>query len=257
MGIINLSKKSYFNATPDFDQALRTAEMMLVEGADILDVGAIATNPAIDLEKDIPSEQQELDIVTPFVERLANITDKIISVDTYRPTVMQESVKVGAGMINDQHALTEKGALETAIACDVPVCLMHFLRNKDKRQRTKEELLAIVLRDLQEDVARCLAGGVKREHIILDPGFGGGNFGKTATENFYILEHLDEVVALGFPVLVGLSRKSMFGGKAEDRLSATLKATQKAHQLGASIFRVHDVAPCRNAIENVPIGLFF
>ena len=106
-----------------------------------------------------------------------------------------------------------------------------------------------ILHDLQQYTDRCLSAGLKREHIIIDPGFGGGNFGKSPEENFYLLAHLEEFVALGFPVLVGVSRKSMFGGNPEDRLPASLAAAVIAAQKGASIIRVHDVAETVEALK--------
>lgn len=237
MGIINLTARSFHNAF-DVDTALRKSEQMVREGAAYLDVGAIATNPTINLKTDIPSEQQELDIVIPFIEKLSKTVDVIISVDTFRAKVMEASVHAGAKMINDQRALTEENALAVAVKLAVPVCLMHHLSHPEP---------------LKQYAERCLSAGIKKENIILDPGFGGGNYGKTAAENFYMLAHLEEVVRLGYPVLVGLSRKSFLGELVnkpiEERLAVSVAAAMIASQKGASIIRVHDVAETVDALR--------
>jgi len=263
MGILNLSAHSFYQAIPNYSDALKKAEEMIADGAKIIDVGGVATNPTINLDSDIPSVQQELDSVIPFIELLSKKMKCKISVDTYRAIVMEESIHAGAHMINDQRALTEENALKTAVKLNVPVCLMHHfnpprlmetqrgwteprvenceaIRNK----RSHASLLLQIKNELNEYTTRCLQAGLLRDNIILDPGFGGGNFGKTADENFYLLAHLKEFVELGFPMLVGLSRKIMFKEIApavEDRLPASLAAAVIAAQNGASIIRVHDV----------------
>ena len=249
MGILNLSPLSFYNAIPNYDDALKKAERMTQEGAAILDVGAVATNPFVNLSTQTPSEQQELDRLIPFIEKLSRTVDIMISVDTYRPKVMQESVNAGARMINDQHALTEENTLETAVKLNVPVCLMHHFCDRDRGSDSNEQLLETIVQDLTQYAKRCLSAGMKREHIILDPGFGGGNFGKSAEENFYILDHLESIVDLGFPVLAGLSRKSMFDGKVEDRLPASLDGAVRAAKKGVAILRVHDVRETEEALH--------
>lgn len=250
MGIINLSSHSFHNVFT-FDQALKKAEQMQKDGANYIDVGAIATNPTINITTDIPSEQQECDLLIPFVEKIARNIDIKISVDTFRATVMHACVQAGAQMINDQHALTEPDALETAIQCDVPVCLMHCARAQ--KRESPEALLQEVFDDLKKYADGCLKAGMKKENIIVDPGFGGGNFNKTPDENFYLLAHLEKFTALGFPVLVGLSRKSFFGALLNkpvvERLSASLAGALIAAQKGAAILRVHDVAETRDVLR--------
>lgn len=249
MGIINLSRNSFYNPQTNLSDALFKAEKMAQDGATIIDVGAIATNPTINLETQTPAEQQELDLLIPFIEKLSRSIDISISVDTYRANVMRASINAGANMINDQHALTEENALETAVKLNVPVCLMHHFkrgsgvgdRGSVKIKRDPKKLLSGIVDDLRQYVTRCVSAGMHRENIILDPGFGGGHFGKTPAENFYILENLKSIVDLGFPVLVGVSRKSMFGGNVEDRLPQSLEAALFAAKQGAAIIRVHDV----------------
>ena len=242
MGVINLSPHSFYQALPNHDEALKKAEQMVLDGVDIIDVGAIATNPSINRQTDLLSEAAELDTVVSFVESLSKKIEVKISVDTSRATVMAESVKAGANMINDKWELLEENALETAVKLQVPVCLMHhFNPIRIPDSATQEALLSQIKNDLQQYAKRCLQAGIAKENIILDPGFGGGNFGKSADENFYILSHLSAIVDLSFPVLVGLSRKSMLGGQVEDRLPASLAAATMAIRQGASIVRVHDV----------------
>lgn len=253
MGIVNLSQQSFYHPAPTYDHALRLAEKMILDGADILDVGAVATNPAVNVDNGLPSLQAELDQLIPFLELLSKNMDVTISVDTFRPQVMREAIAAGAHIINDQHALTESNALETAVELAVPVCLMHHFNPARLSGSTSNEvLLSCVLADLSAYVERCTSAGMKKENIILDPGFGGGSFGKNADENFYLLSQLDSIVALGFPVLVGLSRKSFLGellnASVSDRLYGSVAAAMIAMQKGASIFRVHDVKATKDAL---------
>ena len=251
MGIINLSPRSFYNAMPNDSDALKKAEEMVRDGAGIIDVGAVATNPAVNIENQLPDESAELDLLIPFIERLSKRIKVVISVDTSRATVMRESALAGATMINDQRALTEENALTTAIHLNLPVCLMHHFNPVRQPNATPPAaLLAQIKMDLLGYAERCLSAGMKHEHIIIDPGFGGGHFGKSADENFYLLDHLDQLTGLGWPVLVGLSRKSMFGGDPEGRLPASLAAAVTAAKKGASIIRVHDVKATVNALLN-------
>lgn len=256
MGVINLSPQSFYHATPNYDDALKLAEQMILDGADIVDIGAIATNPKINIQSDIPSQQAELDILIPFIELLSSNFNIKISVDTFRARVMQEAIHAGAHMINDQRALTEAHALETAVKLNVPVCLMHhFHPTRIPGSSTKENLLSQIIFDLKKYTERCLMAGMKKENIILDPGFGGGSYGKNTDENFYLLSQLEKITELGFPILVGLSRKSFLGelinADIENRLYVSIAAAVIAVQKGASIVRVHDVKATADAIKIV------
>lgn len=260
MGVINLSARSFYQALPNYSNALKKAEQMVCDGAGIIDVGAVATNPFVNLETDTPSLQQELELVIPFIELLSKKINIPISVDTYRADVMREAVKAGAHMINDQQALTEENALKTAVKLAVPVCLMHGMTlgavAKDGATSVEptECILQKVKNDLQHSISRCLLAGIKKENIIIDPGFGGGHFGKTPNENFYVLSHLKSLTELGFPILVGLSRKSMFARireKVEDRLIVSVAAAVIAAMQGVSIIRAHDVKETVDAMRVV------
>lgn len=245
MGVINLSPNSFYQSLPQYSDALKKAVQMVADGALIIDVGAVATNPQINITSDEPSQQAELDVLIPFIEKLSREIDIIISVDTYRADVMKHAVNAGASMINDQHGLSEENALETAVKLNVPVCLMHYFNPPRQPNSTScAELLSQIKNDLQKNITRCLQAGMSRNNIIIDPGFGGGHFGMSMDENFYLLSHLTEFTKMEFPVLVGLSRKSMFASiqeKIEDRLFASISAATIAAMLGAAIIRVHDV----------------
>ena len=254
MGIINLSPDSFYLATPHSDDALKKAETMALQGAAIIDVGAVATNPTIHLSAAI-SVQAELDKVIPFIEKLSRRVDVMISVDTSRAEVMRAAIHAGAHMINDQCALHTENALETVAALHVPVCLMHhFHPVRTPNASSPDMLLTQIHHDLLQETHRCMAAGILRDNIIIDPGFGGGYFGKSADENFFILNKLRVLVELGFPVLVGVSRKSMFTeiqSQVSDRLYASVAAATIAAMQGAAILRVHDVQATVDAMQVV------
>lgn len=260
MGIINLSPGSFFASTPDEASALDRAQKMIEMGVDIIDIGAVATNPQINLNTDLPKRDVELATVIPFVARLSELFKGLISVDTSDPVVMIEAVNAGAHIINDQRALTEPGALDAVAQLNVPVCLMHYFRQTRKPGATDHDLPSlfnIVKSDLLADVTRCQLAGITDERIIIDPGFGGGHFGKSAIENFYLLSKLTELLECGYPVLAGFSRKSMFGDllaiPKEERLSASIAAAVMAAMKGTHILRVHDVAETVHALRVVEV----
>jgi dihydropteroate synthase len=249
MGILNTTPDSFSDGGSYYrgehlalDLAVTRARQMLAEGAAIIDVGGESTRPGA-----MPvSEQEELDRVIPVVERLTAELEALVSIDTSRPAVMREAAKAGAGMINDVRALQREGALAAAAATGLPVCLMHMQGEPDTMQnqpRYQEDVVAEVGDFLQMRMRACEAAGIDRERILLDPGFG---FGKTLEHNLTLLRRLPELARLGFPLLVGLSRKSMLGAllqrEVNDRLAGSLALAMAAAQRGATIVRVHDVA---------------
>lgn len=252
MGIINTSPNSFYNACNNVDDALKLAEKMVREDADILDIGGEATNPMITIES---STQMEMDRVIPVIEAIKKNFDISISVDTSRPEVMKAAVNAGANMINDQRALKMPNALSTAIQLKVPVCLMHgFHPARIAGSSTKEKLLSDIKNDFLRWIKEYQAAGLSSDHIILDPGFGGGHYGKNTEENYYLLKHLDELTSLGYPSLIGWSRKSMLGetlngAPPKDRLYASLAAAILAAQKGATIIRTHDVGATQDALK--------
>jgi dihydropteroate synthase len=243
MGILNVTPDSFSDGGlwAEKDRALRHATAMAQAGADIIDVGGESTRPG---SLDVPL-QQELDRVIPLVESIASETHLPVSVDTSKPEVMSAAVAAGAGMINDVYALRRHGALETVAGLGVPVCLMHMHgKPRDMQKKPEyEDVVTEVRNFLLERAEACKAAGIAATRIVIDPGFG---FGKTLQHNIDLLRSLGEFVASSYPVLVGISRKSMLGtitGKpVQQRLAASLSAAVLARQAGAAILRVHDVA---------------
>ncbi|QTS83859.1 dihydropteroate synthase [Coxiella endosymbiont of Amblyomma nuttalli] len=254
MGIINVSPNSFYNPHSDLNSVLHTAEKMIAEGADILDIGAEATNPFVNLDKDSPSLQKELDRLIPAVDAIKKHFNILISVDTSRPQVMLEAVKTGADMINDQRALQTKEALVTVAELKTPVCLMHFPNSIRKSGFLScSSFLKNIKHDLKNAIERCSMAGISQDRIIIDPGFGQGNYGKNLTINFYLLNKLSELTSLNLPILAGWSRKSMVGDIINQpptgRLFGSIAADTLAVYQGASVIRTHDVKASREAVK--------
>ena len=221
---------------------------MVDEGAAIVDVGGESTRPGAKAA----SEQQELDRVIPVIEAIRNACDVLISVDTGKPAVMREAVRAGAGMINDVYALQHEGAVAAAAELAVPVCLMHMQGQPRTMQDEPfyDDVVVEVMAFLADRAAHCESAGVRRENLVIDPGFG---FGKTRRHNIELLANLRQFESLGLPVLAGLSRKSTLGqitGKGvEERLPGSLAAAVIAVIHGARIIRVHDVGETVDALK--------
>ncbi|ABM62533.1 dihydropteroate synthase [Halorhodospira halophila] len=250
MGVLNITPDSFSDGGSylDLDRARAHARQMVAEGADLIDVGGESSRPGA---PPVPLDQ-ELERVIPVVEALVREVDCPISVDTYKPAVARAAVAAGAGLINDIRALQEPGALEAAAGLGVPVCLMHMQGQPQTMQESPSyhDVVAEVGEFLAERVAAAEAAGLPRERIVLDPGFG---FGKTLAHNYQLLRHLERIVALGLPVLVGMSRKSMVGKlldrPVEERLAGSLGAAAVAVFQGARIIRAHDVGPTADAVR--------
>lgn len=255
MGIINTSPNSFYNPHLNFGDALSTVDYMVAAGANILDIGGEATNPFVDIEAEAPSVQNEVDRVAPLVAAIKKRFDILVSVDTSRPAVMREVVKAGADIINDQRALCVADAMLMVATLETPVCLMHFAEpHRDAKPRDPATLLQTIKRDLSAVIQRCERHGITRDRIIIDPGFGQGNFGKNCAENYYLLANLHEFTAMGFPLLAGWSRKSMVGDtlggvSPQERLYGSIAAETLAAFKGAAIIRTHDVKAVADAIK--------
>lgn len=250
MGVLNVTPDSFSDGGryQRLDRALVHAERLAAEGADIIDVGGESTRPGA-----LPvSEIEEIDRVLPVVDAIHTRLKCAVSIDTSKPAVMRAAVAAGASMINDVRALREPGAIEAAAELRVPVCLMHMQGDPRTMQEAPKyaDVVGDVTAFLVERVAAACGGGVPRESLIVDPGFG---FGKRVEHNLALLRDLGRIAALGFPVLVGLSRKSMIGtllGRpVEQRLPASLALAVIAALKGARIIRVHDVAPTVDALR--------
>lgn len=243
MGILNVTPDSFSDGGrfSQLDAALRHAEAMVAAGATLIDVGGESTRPGAR----VVSPLEELERVAPVVERIARELDVIISVDTSTPAVMRETARLGAGLINDVRSLQRDGALDAAAATGLPVCLMHMLGEPGNMQDNPhyDDLVGEVGGFLAERVAQCVAVGIAPEQIILDPGFG---FAKTLQHNLSLFKHMQALHALGRPLLVGVSRKSMIGlalnRPVGERLYGGLALAALAVTKGARILRVHDVA---------------
>ncbi len=250
MGILNVTPDSFSDGGFYFDHTLAVARAvhMVKEGADIIDVGGESTRPGAQPV----SAEEEIERVVPVIERLAWEVSVPLSVDTSKPEVMRAAVAAGAGFINDVRALRVPEALETAAALGVPVCLMHMQGEPRTMQDNPQyrDVVAEVRDFLATRIAVAEAAGIPRERILIDPGFG---FGKTVSHNLELLRGLSALSALGVPVLVGLSRKSMIGKllglPVERRVHASVALALLAVQNGARVVRVHDVAPTVEAIR--------
>jgi dihydropteroate synthase len=253
MGILNVTPDSFsdggrFDAPP---AALAQARLMLADGADIIDIGGESTRPGAE---EI-SVADELARVLPAIEalRVDGITAPI-SIDTYKAEVAERAIAAGASIINDVHGLQrEPEVAAVAAQHGTPLVVMHW----DKARDTSRDVMAEMARyfDVTLDIAD--KAGVARDRIVLDPGFG---FAKSLSENYEILRRLPELVALGFPVLVGTSRKSMIGKlldiPAGERLAGTVATSVLGYTAGAHIFRVHDIRPNRDALRVAEAALY-
>ncbi len=250
MGILNVTPDSFSDGgrfvTPD--DALRQAERMIADGADLLDVGGESTRPgaaAVELA-------EELERVIPVIECLVAQFDVPVSIDTSKPEVMRAAVTAGAALINDVNALRAPDAIATVADLGVPACLMHMQGEPRTMQHAPQydDVVADIVDYLGARVAACEDGGIARSRLLLDPGFG---FGKTLEHNLALLAGLREFARLGLPVLVGISRKSMLGAltgrEVGDRVAASVAAALMAVERGAAIVRVHDVAPTVDALR--------
>nr|WP_300312232.1 dihydropteroate synthase [Halomonas sp.] len=251
MGILNVTPDSFSDGGRHLatDDALRHAEQMIAEGAAIIDVGGESTRPGAEAV----SVQQEMDRVLPVVEVLVRELDALVSVDTSTSEVMREAAHAGAGMINDVRNLRREGAMQAAVATGLPVVLMHMLGEPGDMQNAPHYEGAVeddVMAFLAQRVAACEASGLRRERILLDPGFG---FAKTVEHNLRLLHRMEKLQELELPLLVGMSRKSMIGKvlerPVEERLPGSLALSALAVERGARILRVHDVAAHVDAVN--------
>jgi dihydropteroate synthase len=253
MGVLNITPDSFADGGVFLDvrDAADRVRQMLGEGADIVDIGGESTRPGA-----APTaETDELARVIPLLEKIRVSCDARgvpISVDTRKPAVMRAAIAAGASMINDINALRAPGAVEAVSEGGAAVCLMHMRGEPATMQKSiaYEDVVADVAAFLAERAAACVAAGIGRDRIVLDPGFG---FGKTVEHNLALLRRLAEIAALGYPLLAGLSRKStigvLTGRDVDDRMAGSVAAALAAIARGASIVRVHDVRETVDALK--------
>lgn len=252
MGVLNLTPDSFSDGGRHLDpeRALERAHQMVEEGARIIDVGAESTRPGAEGV----DEDAELERLMPVLERLCGQVDAIVSVDTNKPEVMRRAVAAGADMINDVRGFSDPESIAMAAESDVGLCIMHM--RGEPRNMQKDPSYGEVVREVRSFLKdRALAleeAGVASGRIAMDPGFG---FGKTLGHNLTMLRELGAFSASGYPVLVGMSRKSMIGQildkPVDERLYGSLAVATLAGWLGASIVRVHDVGPTVDALRMV------
>jgi dihydropteroate synthase len=249
MGILNATPDSFHAASrTTLDDALEQAERMLSEGADILDIGGMSTRPGAE---EVPLAV-ELARVVPVIAAIhRQFPEALISVDTYRSEVAKAAVDAGARMVNDVGAgLLDPNMLSTVAALRVPYVLMHMQGRPATMQQSPHyvDVTREVVRSLSDRATAAAAAGIA--DVVVDPGFG---FGKTTAHNLTLFSELASVVALGLPVLVGISRKRMInevlGTTASEALNGTTVLNTLALDRGVSILRVHDVLPAVQAVE--------
>lgn len=252
MGILNVTPDSFSDGgthnTPA--KALEHARKMIAEGASIIDIGGESTRPgAVEV-----SPEQEAERVIPVVAAIARESDVWISVDTSKALVIREAANAGAHILNDIRSFSEPGALQAAAQSGLPVCVMHMQGEPRTMQQAPhyQNVVREVYTYLEAQVARCVAAGIGKNHIILDPGFG---FGKTLAHNYQLLDKLDLFHNLGLPVLAGMSRKSMIGQlmdiPPDERVAGSVACAVIAAMKGAQIIRVHDVKETVQAMKVV------
>jgi dihydropteroate synthase len=252
MGIVNVTPDSFSDGgkLSSTTLAVEHALKLVEEGANILDIGGESTRP----NATPVSLQQELDRVIPVIEALISQVNIPLSIDTYKPQVMQSAIAVGVSIINDVRALQEDGALEVMANSNVGVCLMHMQGIPQTMQINPQysDVVAEVKAFLAVRLEACIHAGIGASRIVLDPGFG---FGKTSEHNISLLQKLESFATLGQPILVGLSRKSvlgqMTGNDVDARLYASIAASVLSVMKGAKILRVHDVKATVEALKVV------
>lgn len=248
MGVVNVTPDSFSDGGRFLDgaAAIAQARRLLAEGADLLDIGGESTRPGA-----APvSLDEERRRVLPVLEALVG-DGAAVSVDTQKPELMREAIVCGAAMINDVNGFEAPGALEAVAGSEAGLCIMHKQGTPQtmQSQPAYEDVVAEVAAYLGSRAAAAVAAGVARGRIVIDPGFG---FGKTLEHNLALLRGFEDLEAAGWPVLAGLSRKSMIGAltgrEVGERLAGSLAAALMAAGRGAKILRVHDVAATRDAL---------
>ncbi len=253
MGILNVTPDSFYDGGRDYlsgklrlDSALRRAEALVAEGAHILDIGGESTRPGA---APVPLAL-ECDRVLPVLEAVRDRLDVFVSVDTSSPELIRAAGGLGAHLINDVRALMREGAMSAVAESGMAVCLMHMQGGPATMQSQPEyaDAVADVFAFLRDRKIACLAAGIAEGKILVDPGIG---FGKRDEHNLALIKHLRLFTQLG-PVLLGVSRKSMFGrllGRdVSERLAGSLAVAAMAMPRGVSVLRVHDVAATRDLL---------
>lgn len=242
MGILNITPDSFSDGGKfnEIKLAVERARKMVEEGADIIDVGGESTRP----DAAFVSEEEEINRIVPIIKAIKESLDITISIDTYKSKTAEAAIKAGADIINDVWGFKkDKNMANVAKKYNVPCILMH-----NRINITYKNLVEDVILDLEESIKLAIDAGVKKENIMLDPGIG---FAKTYEENLIVMNNLDCIVKMGYPVLLGTSRKSMIGLtlnlSAKDRVEGTIATTVIGIMKGCQFIRVHDVLENKRA----------
>ncbi|MGB8450976.1 MAG: dihydropteroate synthase [Anaerocolumna sp.] len=244
MGILNVTPDSFSDGGKynNITGALKHAEQMIQEGADIIDVGGESTRPGYTLI----SEEEEINRVIPVIKELKQRFNTPISIDTYKSKVAKAAIDAGADMVNDIRGLKYDADIAEIIrSCGVPVCIMH-----NRKEAIYDNYMEDVMSDLKESIETGLEAGISQDKLMIDPGIG---FGKTYEMNLILLNRLEELQQFNLPVLLGTSRKSVIGltldVPADNRLEGTIATTVIGVMKGCSIIRVHDVLANYRAVK--------
>ena len=248
MGILNVTPDSFADGGRhhDFDAAVKRGLEMIAEGVDIIDVGGESTRPGADRV----SQDEEIARTIPVIRELAK-HGATISIDTMRASTGRAAVKAGAAMINDvSGGLADEAMLQTAAELKVPYIAMHW-RGQSKDMNSKAvygDVVNEVIAELNERIDAALDAGIHKDKLIVDPGIG---FAKDAEHNWAIIDAIDRFVAMGYPVLVGASRKRFLGGDTPDqREQATIELTKRLGTTGVWAVRVHSVKPHKEVLSS-------
>lgn len=242
MGILNITPDSFSDGGKfnEVELAVNRAKKMVEDGADIIDIGGESTRP----NAVFVSEDEEISRVVPIIKAIKESMDIIISIDTYKSKTAEAAIKAGADIINDVWGFKKDSNMPlVAKRYEVPCILMHNRKNSQY-----EDIMRDVILDLEESIEIALNAGIERENIILDPGIG---FAKTYEENLIVMNNLEKIVEIGYPVLLGTSRKSMIGLAlnltADKRVEGTVATTVMGIMKGCKLIRVHDVLENKRA----------
>jgi dihydropteroate synthase len=247
MGILNITPDSFADGGKysDFESAIRRGQEMIAEGVDIIDIGGESTKPGVERI----TLDEELDRVIPVIRELSQLGIKI-SIDTMRSEVARKAIDAGASIINDvSGGLADPEMLTTAASLELPYIAMHWRgHSKDMNsQAVYKDVVSEVIEELQDRITASLDAGIKKDNLIIDPGIG---FAKDADHNWAIIDSISTFVDLGYPVLVGASRKRFLGGDNPDlREAATIALTQRLSTTGIWAIRVHSVKPHKEVMS--------
>jgi dihydropteroate synthase len=251
MGVLNITPDSFSDGGQylTIDKAISRAQLMIDQGADMIDIGGESNRP----DASQVSIDEEVGRVIPVIEALSKLINVPISIDTSKAKIMQLAIEAGASMINDVRALQSKLSLEIVASTAKDVCLMHMQGDPKTMQNNPiyTDVIDEIKHFFEQRIEACINAGISQNKIILDPGFG---FGKTLNHNLEILRRLDEFESFGLRILVGMSRKSMIGTilnnrNTDGRTIGSVTAAIIASQNGANIVRVHDILETKDAFK--------